>query len=101
MACGGLLSGSWNRWPSKAKLPSASAQTLDHGGVRLAAALAHRLEAEAAARRLEVVEHRGHQAHAARAERVPDRDGAAARVVLRRVGPELLGPHERDGGERL
>jgi hypothetical protein len=39
------------------------------------------LEAEAAAGRLEVLEHRRHQAHSAGAERVAKRDGASVAQI--------------------
>src|SRR6266542_1997661 len=78
-----------------------SAQALDDRRVRLAAALAHGLEAQASSRRFQVVEHRGHQPHAARAEWVTDGDRPTPWVVPRRIGTELLRPHQRDGSEGL
>ncbi len=53
----------------------------------------------AAAGRFEVTEQAGHQRDARRAERMTERDRAAARVeALHRV-VELLLPHQRDRGE--
>src|SRR5690606_11406992 len=77
------------------------AEALDDGDVGLAAALAHGLEAVAAAGLLEVVEHRGHQASTGGAERVAESDGAAHRVHLRHVGVQLLLPGEHDRREGL
>ena len=59
---------------------------LDDRGVGQAAALAHRLQAVAAAGALELVEQRRHQLRARRAERVAERDRAAVDVGLGEVG---------------
>ena len=53
---------------------------LQDGRVGHAAALAHGLQAVAATRRLELVDEGREQAGSARAERVAEGDGAAARV---------------------
>jgi hypothetical protein len=74
---------------------------LEDGGVGLAAALAHGLQAVADAVVAHVVDQRRHQAGAAAAERVAERDRAAVGVELRRVGADLGEPGERDRGERL
>ena len=81
--------------------PPESVQPLYDGAVRLAAALAHGLIAVPAAGRLQVVQQRAHQAHAAGAQRVPDGDGATTRVEARHVVGEFLLPHQGDGGEGL
>src|SRR5690606_16865350 len=81
--------------------PGASAEPLDDGRVRHAAALAHRLEAVAAARALELVEQRGHEARPRAAEWVAKGDGAAVRVDPRHVGVQLTLPREDHRGERL
>jgi hypothetical protein len=64
----------------------AIAKALDDGGVGHAAALAHRLEAVAAAGALELVEQGGHELGARAAERVAEGDGAAVDVDLAHVG---------------
>ena len=74
---------------------------LDDRDVGLAAALAHRLQAVAAAGALELVQQRGHQPGAGRAERVAERDRAAVDVDLGEVGAGLLLPREHDRRERL
>ena len=67
-------------------------QPLDDRDVRLAAALAHRLQAVAAVRALELVEQRGHEPGAGGAERMPERDRAAVDVHLGEVGVRFLLP---------
>src|SRR5579859_1042948 len=57
-------------------------QPLDDGGVGLAAALAHGLQAVPAARALKLVEQLGQQDRPGSAERVAQRDRAAVRVGL-------------------
>src|SRR3954451_12367717 len=57
-------------------------QAFDDRHVGLAPTLAHGLQAVAAARALELVEHRRHQPRAGGAERVPECDGAAVDVDL-------------------
>src|SRR5438067_1954998 len=73
-------------------------QPLDGGGVGLAAALAHGLEAVAAADRVEVVAQRRGDAHAGGPQGMADGDGAAARIEAIALGQELPGPHQGDGG---
>src|SRR6516162_4819793 len=76
-------------------------QALDDGGVGHAAALAHRLQAVPAAALFERVDQRGHEAGAAGAERVADRDGAAVDVGLCQIRAGVVGPRHHDGRERL
>ena len=64
-------------------------------------AFAHGLQPVAAAARCKRVQQRGHQPGAGGAERVAERDGAAARVEPLEVGSSLARPGERDGGEGL
>src|SRR5690606_38124530 len=71
---------------------SLRSEALDDGGVGEAAALAHRLEAVAAAGSLELVEQRRQQLGARAAERVAQRDGAAVDVRLAEVVACLLLP---------
>src|SRR5437868_12274003 len=85
----------------RCSLIAPSAQPLDDGGVGHAAALAHGLEAVAAAAVLQAAEQRRHDAHAARAEGVADGNGAAPAVVSLGLRLELLRPHQSDGGEGL
>ena len=59
-----------------------SAEALDDRDVGLAAALAHRLQAVAAAGALELVEQRRHEPGAGRADRVAERDATAVDVDL-------------------
>src|SRR5918998_4189663 len=79
----------------------ARSQALDDRDVGLAAALAHRLQAVAAAGAFELGEQGGHQAGAGGAERVAEGDRAAVHVDLGEVGPGLPGPGEHHRGERL
>src|SRR3954468_21203789 len=76
-------------------------QALDDGGVGLAAALAHRLQAVAAAGALELVQERRHQPGPGRPQRVAERDRAAVHVDLGQVGAGLLLPREHHRRERL
>src|SRR5688500_15958623 len=69
-----------------------SAQALDDRRVGHAAALAHGLQAPAAAGALELVEQCGHELGAGAAERVTEGDGAAVRVHLAHVRVVLLLP---------
>src|SRR5690606_15722698 len=78
-----------------------TSETFDDGGVGHARALAHRLQAVATTGGLEVVDEGRQQSGARRAERVTERDRAAPRVELGRVGTEFVGPGERHGRERL
>ena len=71
---------------------SGSGDALDDGGVGHAAALAHGLQAVLDAFGRHVVDERGHQPGAGRAERVADGDGPAARVEPGRVGAGLGQP---------
>src|SRR5919107_4530263 len=61
----------------------ASVQTLHEHGHALAAADAHRLEADGLVERLQVVQQRGHDAGAGLPERVTEGDGPAVGVELR------------------
>src|SRR5690554_7974807 len=76
-------------------------EALDDRDVRLTAALAHRLEAVAAARALKLVEHRHHELRAGCAEGMAEGDRAAVRVPLRHIRMKLLLPREDDGREGL
>ena len=76
------------------------AQALHDHGHALAAADAHRLEAERLARVLEPVEQRGHDAGAGLAERVAEGDGAALDVELVPADAEVLGRGDRPGRRR-
>src|SRR5690606_12985271 len=78
-----------------------TSETFDDGGVGHARALAHRLQTVATTGGLEVVDEGRQQSGARRAERVTERDRAAPRVELGRVGTEFVGPGERHGRERL
>src|SRR6476659_6549528 len=78
-----------------------SSEPFDDGGVGETAALAHRLQAVAAAGALELVEQRGHETRTGAAERVAERDRAAVHVHTLHVGVVLLRPREDDGCERL
>ena len=72
----------------------------DHGHA-LAAADAHRLEAEGLAAVLEAVEQRGHDAGARLTEGVAERDGAAVDVELVPADAEVLGRGDHLGREGL
>src|SRR5205823_4751363 len=74
---------------------------LDDGRVGHTAGLAHRLQPVPTAVSLERVQHGGEQPRTGCAERVPQRDGAASWVQLRRVRAKVLGPGHRNGRERL
>src|SRR5262245_17680879 len=80
---------------------SGLAQPFDDGDVRLAAALAHRLEAKASAGPLELVEEGRHEARAGRAERMPEGDRAAVHVHAIEIRTGLALPREDHRGERL
>ena len=85
-----------NPWARGALRRRCDTQPLDDGGVGHAAALAHRLQAVAAAGALELVEQRGHELGAGAAERVTEGDRAAVDVHLAHVGVVLLLPREHD-----
>src|SRR6201990_2796149 len=73
---------------------------LDEEGVALAAAGADRSEPEPAAVAAQLVDHRGEDSPARRADRMPEGDGAAVDVHLLRVGVEHLRGvehHRREG----
>src|SRR5262245_64681569 len=76
-------------------------EALEDGDVGLAAALAHRLEAVPAAGAVELVEQRGHETRARRAEWMAERDRAAVHVHLGEVEAGLLLPREHDRRKRL
>src|ERR1700744_328597 len=76
-------------------------EQLEHGGVGLAAALAHGLQPVPDAVCTHVVHERGHQPGAAATERVTERDRAAVGVQHLGVGTGLGQPGQRDRGERL
>src|SRR4029078_3300278 len=65
------------------------------------AALAHGLEAVAAAGAFELAEEGGHEPGAGGTERVAERDGAPVDVDAREVAARLLLPREDDRRERL
>src|SRR4029077_19187927 len=73
-----------------------SAQALDDGGVRQAAAFAHRLQAVAAARALELVDERRHETGARAAQWMPEGDGPPVDIDLLHVRVVLLGPRQHD-----
>src|SRR5690606_23737605 len=81
--------------------PKRELEPLDDGDVGLAAALAHGLQAVAAAGAFELVEQRGHEAGTGGAERVAERDGPAVDVDLLVRDADLLHPREHDRRERL
>src|SRR5215469_2478262 len=92
----------------RADLPAGSAaldrdgsKALDDGGVRLAAALAHGLEAVAAAGALKLVQQLGGQHRAGRAERMAERDGAAVHVGLLQGRTGVRRPGDEHRRERL
>src|SRR5262249_9530065 len=62
----------------------ALAQSFENGDVGLTAPFAHRLQPPTLAGALELAEERRHEARPRRAERVPERDGAAIHVDLGR-----------------
>src|SRR5690348_6935093 len=66
----------------RAVVTQRKSEALDDGGVRLAATLAHGLQAVAANGPLQLVQQLGGQHRARRAERVAERDRAAVRVGL-------------------
>src|SRR5258708_40325165 len=76
-------------------------EAFDQGGVGHAAALAHGLEAVAAAGALKLVDQSGHQAGAAGAERVAEGDCAAVDIYFRKIGASLALPGDHYAGERL
>src|ERR1700738_4013820 len=78
-----------------------SSQQLEDGGVGLATALAHGLQAVANSLVPHVVQHRGHDAGPGSAQRVAQRDGTAVGVELLLVGADVLQPCERHRRERL
>src|SRR5437867_8145847 len=86
-------------WPP-GRCPRKSSD-VDQERVALAAAGADRGEAETAAVAAQVVHHRAEDPAAARADRMPERDGAAVDVRGLRVGAEHREGVERDGAERL
>src|ERR1700761_5010820 len=87
--------------PRSMPSPRTSVQPLDDGAVGLASALTHRLVAVAAARGLQLIQQRAHQAHAAGPQRVADGDGTTTRVEALHVVGKLLLPHERNGRKGL
>src|SRR5262245_62111482 len=76
-------------------------EALEDRHVRLAAALAHGLEAVAAAGALQLGQQGGHQPGAGGAERVAEGDGAAVDVDLGVVGAGVLEPRHHHRGEGL
>src|SRR4051794_1315443 len=76
---------------ASARTFSGSADALDEHRHALPAADAHRLEADGAVERLEIVEQRPHDPRAGHAVRVAERDRAAVRIqlVAERVDAEL------------
>src|SRR5690349_3306682 len=78
-------SGAWPRCAGPGPFDSLPSD-LEQEGVALAAARADRREAEAAAVPAQLVHHRAEDATAARADRVPERDGAAVHVRAFGIG---------------
>src|SRR6185295_8540243 len=78
-----------------------TSQQLEDGGVGLATALAHRLEAVLNSLVPHVVQHRGHEAGAGTRERVTKCDRAAVGVELLLVSADVLQPGQRHRSERL
>src|SRR6202012_2978337 len=76
-------------------------QPFDDGDVGGAAALAHRLQAVAAASSLQLVEHGGEKLCPRCAQRMTECDRATVGVDLLGVGLDLLEPGQHDGRERL
>ena len=76
-------------------------QALHDHGHALAAADAHRLEAEGVVRVLQAVEQRGHDAGAGHPERVAEGDRPAVDVELLLGDAEVPGRGDHLGGERL
>src|SRR5438105_2693799 len=74
-------------------------QPFDDGDVGLAAALAHGLQAVAAAGALELVEQGRHQTHAGGAQGMAEGDGAAVDIDLGQVGARLPLPGQHARGE--
>ena len=88
------------RWEIRKKSGTVrSAEALDDDRHALAAADAHRLEAEPAVARLEPVDERGHDPGAGRPERVAQRDGATVHVELVRVHAEVVGAGQHLRGD--
>src|SRR5829696_4262956 len=85
----------------EAQTVGTSVQRLHDGDVGDAAALAHRLQAEALAFAVERMNERGHQLRARRAEWMAQGDCAAVNVDAGGIRFELLQPSERDRSERL
>jgi hypothetical protein len=72
-------------------------QPLDDRGIRHTATFTHRLERKAASPLLKRIDHGGHDASTAGAERVADRDGAAVDIGLGQIGSGVGGPGQDDG----
>src|SRR5690606_17293663 len=87
--------------PSQMPMVLLSSQSFDDRYIRLPAALAHRLQAVAAARALELVQQRRHQLGSARAERMTERDGAAVHVGAFVRVTRFLQPRHHHRSERL
>src|SRR5215204_6102384 len=85
----------------EAQTVGTSVQRLHDGDVGDAAALAHRLQAEALAAAVERMNERGHQLCARRAQWMAQGDRPAVNVEAGGIRSELLHPGERDWGERL
>src|SRR5207237_10761011 len=81
--------------------PSGLPEPLDEGGVGHAAALAHGLEAPAAAAAFELAHERGEQPGTRATEGVAEGDGTAVDVDLVHVGVVLLLPGQHHRGEGL
>src|SRR5271165_7668840 len=108
----GAVGAGWARWARDTELSGGTRrrgvgefnlalEALDDRDVGGAAALAHRLQAVAAADALELVEHRREQLGPGGPERMPERDRAAVRVDLLGVGLDVLEPGHDNRGEGL
>src|SRR3954470_7951974 len=86
---------------TKSEFKCCSIDALDAPGDGVPTAEAERCQASTGARVAHRVKWRGGEAGAARADRVPQRDGAAVDVHPAPVPPELLTVGERLGRERL
>src|SRR4030067_1134446 len=78
-----------------------SVHSLDDGSDALADANAHGCQAVTAAAFFHLVDQRCHDARAAAAERMAERDGAAVDVQFLQVDAELPGASQHLRGERL
>src|SRR5947199_195072 len=81
--------------------PMPSLKPFNDGDIRLAAAFAHGLKAIAPAGTLQGVEQGRHELRPRRADRVAERDGAAADIDLLMGNAEFLHPGQRHRCERL